>query len=370
MHNSLLDPKVIRMPDFAAGDWLNSSALSRDRLRGRVVLVDFWDYTCVNCLRTLPYLRAWHQRYADKGLTIIGVHAPEFAFARTRTHVAEAMVAHDIQYPVLLDNQYETWSRFANKAWPTKHLVDADGYIRLRRQGEGYYREVELAIQALLRQRDPDVTLPEPLPPLREEDAPGAVCYRPTPELYAGYQGGGLFGGGLGNASGYVPDKPIFYKLPPAAERESGRFYLDGVWRAWPEAVAYAGDAGGKLVVTYTAVTLNAVLAPSADPVALALNLPPHGRQEAQAPIIIVQQDGRMLSRWQAGDDVQFRDDGVSFVRVDQPRMYQLVKNIRFTPRELTLTFMATGLAAFAFTFTTCTAPGASPDDPNVMQMG
>ena len=366
MSSSLLDSRIVRMPRLAEGEWLNvERPLTRDTLRGSVVLVDFWDYTCVNCIRTLPYLREWHQRYAAHGLIILGIHAPEFKFAQFQTHLERAIQAHQIQYPILLDNQYENWSRFANKAWPTKYLVDADGYIRFQRQGEGYYQETERAIQMLLRRKNPQVMLPDLMPPLRDEDTPGAVCYRPMPEIYAGYQGGGLFGGGLGNASGYLPDQTIFYELPQLEARKQGHFYLDGVWRAWPESMAYAGQSGGRMVLPYTAVTVNAVLAPSADPVEMALNLRPSDGE----PIIEVRQDGRFLDATNAGEDVLFGENGRSFVRVDHPRMVQLIKNVAYESHELTLTFCAQGLAAFAFTFTTCVAPGASSDHTDMIQI-
>lgn len=354
------------MPQLAAGEWLNSPRpLTREALRGRVVLVDFWDYTCVNCLRTLPYLLEWQRRYSDLGLVIIGIHAPEFQFGRLRSHLESAVADLGVTYPVLLDNDYENWSRFANKAWPTKYLIDGQGYVRLRRQGEGYYREMELAIQRLLRELNPEAALPPLLPPLREEDTPGAVCFRPTPELYAGYQGGGLFGGALGNGAGYLPDTAVFYELPPQRERTEGHFYLEGVWRAWPEAVAYAGQSGGRIVLPYTAATVNAVLAPSADPVELALDL----RKGDVEPVIVVQQNGRYLAPYTAGADVSFRADGASVVRVTAPRMMQLVRNPDFESNELTLTFEATGLALYAFTFTTCVAPHAGPQDDGAFRV-
>jgi thiol-disulfide isomerase/thioredoxin len=327
------------------------------------VLIDFWDYACVNCIRTLPYLREWHKRYAGNGLTIIGVHTPEFKFAQLQQQVEAAVAEYEIPYPILLDNQYENWSRFATKAWPTKYLIDTDGYIRFQRQGEGYYQETELAIQMLLRQRDPNVSLPDLLPPLREEDTPGAVCYRPTPELYAGYQGGGLFGGALGNPEGYVPQNPMFYALP--GKRPVGQFYVEGVWRAWPEALAYAGQEGGRILVPYSAATVNAVLAPSADPVEIMLDL----RPSAADPIVVVQQDGRSLTSANAGADIEFAADGTSFVRVRRARMAQLVKNPAYESHELSLTFQAMGLAVYAFTFTSCVAPHATADYPDSFQV-
>jgi hypothetical protein len=256
----------------------------------------------------------------------------------------------------LLDNEQQNWSQFATKAWPTKFLIDPDGYIRFMRQGEGYYQETEQAIQTLLRLRQPNVPLPDVLPPLRAEDASGAVCYRPTPELYAGFQGGGLFGGALGNPEGYMPNSSVIYRLPPVKTWEEDQFYVDGIWRAWPEALAFAGEQGGEIVLPYSAVSVNAVLAPSADPVETALAIKP---TEAE-PVVEVVQDGRFLTQVQAGSDVMFGEIGRSFVRVDRPRMINLISNPDFGSHTLRLTFQARGLALYAFTFTGCVA---SPHD-------
>lgn len=359
MADDLLDPRVVRMPSLAAGEWLNGRSYTTNQLRGQVVLVDFWDYTCINCLRTLPYLKRWHQRYAHLGLVIIGIHTPEFGFAQFRHHLEAAIAEYEIPYAILLDNQQQNWSQFATRAWPTKFLIDSDGYIRFKRQGEGYYRETEQAIQTLLRQRQPNVDLPDLLPPLRAEDAPGAVCYRPTPELYAGFQGGGLFGGALGNPEGYMPNRSVIYRLPPAKEWQEGQFFVDGIWRAWPEALAFAGEQGGEIVLPYSAVSVNAVLAPTADPVETALDMKP---TEA-APVVEVVQDGRYLTQIEAGSDVIIGENGRSFVRIDRPRMINLVHNPDFGSHTLWLTFQARGLALYAFTFTGCLASGN--DTPN-----
>ena len=341
------------MPELGDGQWLNSDGpLSKEQLRGHVVLLDFWDYTCANCIRTLPYLREWHKRYARMGLTIIGVHAPEFKFAANEAEVARAIQEFDLPYPVLLDTDFETWTRFANRAWPTKYLIDANGYIRLKRQGEGYYAEIEQAIQTLLRQRDPDISLPPILPPLRAEDQAGAVCYRPTPELYAGYQGGGLFGGALGNPEGYVTDGIMMYKLPKAAERGEGQFFVEGFWRAWPESLAFAGRGKGRVFLLYDAVGVNAVLSPSGDNVELMLNIRP-SRQE---PLIEVRQDGDSLTETNAGRDILFDENGRTLLRISRPRLYEIVRNPAFEKHELELIFHARGLAIFSFTFNTCVA--------------
>lgn len=355
-----LDPPLVRMPELGDGQWLNTTRpLTKAALRGRVVLIDFWDYACVNCLRTLPYLRRWHARYAALGLTIIGVHAPEFRFARQGSIVATAVRDLAIRYPVLQDDDFVTWSRFANRAWPTKHLIDAAGYIRLKRQGEGYYQEIELAIQTLLREQQPELALPEPLPPLRAEDAPGAACYRGTPELYAGYRGGGLFGSALGNPEGFVTDGVMLYSLPEAEERAEGHFYVEGFWRAGPESLALAGETAGRVLVPYRAAGVNAVLSPAADPVELLLDL----RQSAQEPLVEVLLDGRPLTPDLAGADVFFDETGRSYLHVARPRLYAVVRSSRFAAHELELIFRARGLALYTLTFETCVAAEGADEE-------
>lgn len=358
MTKKLLDPPIIHMPEFSKGTWLNSpQPLNRSQLRGEILLIDFWDYTCINCLHTLPYLTKWHERYADKGLVIIGVHAPEFKFARESSQIEAAIREFDIRYPVLVDNDYQTWQQFAVRAWPTKFLVDGRGYIRFKRQGEGFYEETERAIQALLKQRDPAVSLPNILPPLRDEDSAGAVCYRPTPELHAGYQGGGLFGGALGNPEGYVVNSLMSYSMPKPEDRKEGQFYLSGFWQARPDCISFAGQEGGEIILPYRAAGVNAVLSPSSDPVELMLGL-----ATAQGePIVEVRQDGQPLSPEAGGKDVLFNETGLSYILIKRPRLYQIVRNIGFEWHELQLTFRTTGTALYSFTFETCIVPSDSP---------
>lgn len=351
--SDLLDPQYVRAPDFGPGEWLNSEhPLTLDALRGSVTLVDFWDYTCVNCIRTLPYVRAWHERYHSKGLTIVGVHAPEFTFARSRRQIEAAVAEFGLTYPVLLDNDYETWNRFANRAWPAKYLIDTDGYVRFVRRGEGHYQKTERAVQSLLAQRDPDVSLPPPLEPLRDEDQPGAVCYLPTPELHAGYEYGAL-----GNPEGYASDTPMIYEMPLRPQRRDGQFYAEGIWQAGAAHFAFAGQDSGRVVLPYHAAGVNAVLSPSGDPVEVMLDL-----KAGQDSVVEVRQDGAPLSADIAGGDVTLLPDGTSVVQVTRPRLYELVQNANFEEHELELTFRANGLALFAFTFTSCVAPETTPD--------
>ena len=343
-----LHKPIVRAPDFAPGAWINSAPLHMDALRGRVVLADIWDFTCINCIRTLPYLVEWHRRYAGCGLTIVGVHSPEFEFAKDKRQVEAAARRFGLGYPIVLDNDYQTWTAYANRYWPAHYLIDRNGYIRYSQFGEGGYRELELAIQALLRDADPSVELPEPMPLLRPEDQPGAVCYRATPELYTGSDRGSL-----GNAEGYQPGVVIFYVEPE--HRADGFFYVTGPWRAARDHLAAAGESSA-LILPYREATVNAVMSPSGDPIELMLGISDPSATPLSAVEVLVTQNGQPLSALEAGDDVFLDDRGRSVVRVDAPRMYNLVKNPGFEQSVLRLMPQRAGFAIYAFTFTSCVA--------------
>lgn len=347
---ALLASRCVRAPEFGPGDWLNAGApLSVPALAGRAALIDFWDYTRSGCLRALPYVLAWCSRYAGLGLTIIGVHTPEFAFARSRSQVEAALSDFDIPYPILLDNDRITWERYANRYWPARYLIDEAGYIRYYQHGESHYQETEQVIQMLLRERSPSIELPGLMEALRPEDVPGVVCCPATPELHAGY-----VRGALGNPEGYAAHHPMVYKSP--RHRVEGAFYADGIWRAGEECFAFAGQQGGRLALPYRAVGVNAVLSPSGDPLEVMLNLRPEAFVE-------VRQDGAPLTPDNAGKDVGFNGEGLSYVHVDRPRLYELVQNPGFEAHELELIFHSNGLALYSLTFSSCVLPGTPPGD-------
>jgi hypothetical protein len=165
-------------------DWLNVAFLRIDKLLGRhVVLVEFWDFARVNSLRTMPYLKGWDARYADAGLRVIGVHAPGYSFGLDRDVVAQATAALEVPYAVCLDPGFDVWQEYGNKGWPGRYLFDRRGLLRYVHYGEGDYLECELAIQELLREIEPDADLPEPLEPLRPEDAPGVLLEAQTADV-------------------------------------------------------------------------------------------------------------------------------------------------------------------------------------------
>jgi peptide-methionine (R)-S-oxide reductase len=141
-------------PEFASGDWINSAPLTLKSLRGRVVLVDFWTFGCYNCRNTLPFLKRWHERYSDKGLTLVGVHSPEFDHEKKIENLRREVAALGIRYPVVTDNDYETWKAYRVRAWPTVFLLDKSGRVRWTHVGEGAYDEAEQAIQKLLKEKE------------------------------------------------------------------------------------------------------------------------------------------------------------------------------------------------------------------------
>jgi len=328
----------VRAPEIGRV-WLNSAPLSFRQLRGRAVLVDFWDYTCVNCIRTLPYVQAWHERYRDIGLTVIGVHTPEFTFAQYEANVERGVREFGLTYPIVIDSNYEIWKAFATRCWPTKYLLDKDGYLRFGHFGEGAYRECEEVIQELLREIDPAVLLPEPLAPLRTEDRPGAACYPASPELYLGHRRGQI-----GNEEGYRADQIADYSF--SGEPKEGYFYVSGQWASTAEYLEASGEGEHRMVLKYLARGVNLVMAS------------PHGPTSE----VIVRVDGKPIPQANATADTSFRQiDGQeqSLILVREPRMYSVVDHHEFGEHHLELVCPA-GLAAFAFTFTSCVDPESS----------
>jgi cytochrome c biogenesis protein CcdA/thiol-disulfide isomerase/thioredoxin len=311
-------PRLGRAPDFTGNDsWINTPggrALSLKDLRGKVVLVDFWTYTCINCIRTFPALRAWHERYAGDGLVIVGVHTPEFAFERERENVETAVRDNDIRYPVAQDNGYETWSAWGNQYWPAKYLIDADGQVRYTHFGEGDYGETEEAIRALLEEagRAPGA----PRGPTRTTSADIGVA---TPETYLG----------SARAQGFTESPALGlhdYSAPEGALPPS-RFALDGAWEVGEERATAAGGSEIR-----------------ARPVARDVYLVMSSR-DAQPRRVEILLDGEPLPPRAAGADVR---DGAVTVR--EERLYRLVSLPGAGEFGLTLR-LAPGVSAYAFTF-------------------
>ena len=240
-----------RAPEFVGiSSWLNTPGgepLSLARLRGKVVLVDIWTYSCINCLRTLPHLKAWYARYRASGLEIVGVHSPEFAFERVPGNVREAVADLGIEYPVAIDNDFATWKAYENEYWPAKYLIDRGGHIRYFHFGEGEYRQTEEHIRALLEERS------SRLPPRTaslDDRTPRTLI---TPELYLGYRRASRYGGRAMPA----PDRVSAFSLP--ASLPESAFAYGGRWRVEGERIV-AASPGATLLLRFRASKVHLVL--------------------------------------------------------------------------------------------------------------
>jgi thiol-disulfide isomerase/thioredoxin len=287
--------------------WLNSEPLTAEGLRGRVVLVDIWTYSCVNWLRTLPYVRAWADRYADRGLVVVGVHCPEFGFEHDLDNVRHATRELGVDYPVVIDNDFAIWQSLANQYWPALYLVDRDGRIRFHHFGEGNYEDTERAIQQLLGIDEATVRV-------------NAV---------------GLFEAAdwstLGTGETYLGSGRGVGRVDSPAQLARNQWALSGAWAVEDEA-AVLGAAGGSITFRFHARDLNLVLAPPTTGVPVRFT---------------VRLDGRP-----PGDDHGLDIDEAGDGTIDEPRMYQLVRQARgAADRSFAITFAEPGVRAYVFTF-------------------
>ncbi len=226
-------------------------------LKGKVVLYDIWTYSCINCVRTLPYITEWNEKYSDEGLVIVGIHSPEFEFEKNEKNVRMAVDKHGILYPVVLDNDMEIWKAFDNRYWPRKYLADSEGYIRYDHIGEGKYEETEKMIQQLLQERANlvglNIAAAEPLVDFEEFQH---TSFR-TPELYFGYN----FSQGrnqLGSPEGFNPENEVSYSLPE--DLRQNYFYLEGTWKNLEGSMKLVSDSG-SIKLPFHAKEVNIVTA-------------------------------------------------------------------------------------------------------------
>lgn len=325
-------------PELEGGlTWLNSAPVRLADLRGKVVLLDFFEYSCVNCIRTFPYLKEWQQRYADQGLVVIGVHTPQYGFSMDPQNVLAGVKRFELQYPIVVDSDFTIAEAYQNRFWPRKFLIDQEGRIRFDHTGEGAYAETEQKIQELLREVKPDSQFPEPMAPLHDFDKPGVVCYPITPELYLG-----KIRGQLGNEANAVSNSPSMFVLP--AETEEGKVYAVGEWAIQSEYLRHTRDMEKLedfLLLRYRAVEVNVVMKP----------------EENFWLRVFVKQDGDWLRSEIAGADIKYDEDNRSFVEVKSARMYNLIAKQPYGAHELRLFLYSRGLSVYSFSFGTCEIP-------------
>jgi thiol-disulfide isomerase/thioredoxin len=309
-----------------ANEWLNSPPLTPSALRGKVVLIDFWTYTCINWLRTLPYVRAWAEKYKDQGLVVIGVHAPEFTFEKNLDNVRWAVKDMRIDYPVAVDNEHVIWRAFKNQYWPALYFVDSQGRVRHHHFGEGAYEQSEMIIQALLREAGVGGVARDPV----SVDARGLEAAADwgslrSPENYVGSARTQNFA----SPGGAVLDKPRVY-VPPARLRLN-EWALSGDWTVRKD-TAVLNKAGGSMAYRFHARDLHLVMGPAAPGTSVRFRVLIDGRPPGAAH----------------GIDVDEQGNGT----VTEQRLYQLIRQPKpITDRQFEIEFFGTGVEAFAFTF-------------------
>ncbi|RWX07439.1 cytochrome c biogenesis protein DipZ [Rhizobium hidalgonense] len=312
-------------PLDGAVEWLNSKPLTTEQLRGKVVLVDFWTYSCINCIRTIPYVKAWAEKYADQGLVVIGVHAPEFAFEKKVDNVRNAVGDFQIGYPVAIDNDYKIWRAFENSYWPAAYLIDAEGQIRYHHFGEGNYGRTEKAIQDLLREAGSQTTASAPVVPDAKgiEAGPDLSNIR-SGETYLGYEQAANFA----SPEGLQADTPHTYSITEPGLNGWG---LAGTWTVGKDQ-AMLDQAGGSITYRFSARDLHLVLGPGADGKSIRFQVKIDGK--APGP--------------DHGSDIDADGNGT----VTATRLYQLVRQSgTVTARNFEIRFLDSGVQAYAFTF-------------------
>ncbi len=319
--------------------WINTEPLTMEDLRGKVVLIDFWTYTCVNCIRTFPFLRDWHQKYADDGLVIVGVHAPEFEFEKVKENVEEAAVEHDLGWPIAQDNDFKTWRAYTNRAWPSKYLVDKDGLVRYAHVGEGAYGETEAKIRELLWETGACTSHIQAGTVKRPNYDPNAGSGGQTRELYAGrYRN-------IGNSLPYIAN-PEYYEIPPNTPinytdpggHMNHRLYLHGLWNNGAESVTHARTTENLedyIAINFLGTTVNTVV----------------DFDGGEPYKVYVTLAGEPITQEFSGTDIQWEDDGKAYFTVDEPRMYRVVELPSYGGTELRLSSNSDRFSLFTFTF-------------------
>ncbi len=285
-------------PNFQGiAGWINSPPLNLSDLRGKVVLVDFWTYSCINCIRTIPYLNAWYGKYGDNGLIIVGVHTPEFQFEKNYANVLTAVKSFGIKYPVALDSNDATWNAYNNRFWPADYLIDKNGDIRDTHIGEGGYNMTEMLIQGLLQNAGYKINLGITASSVNGTSVNFSQVG--TPEIYLGYSTSRF---PIGNTQGFSPDQVVNYTI--TGPLRNNTIYLSGKWYNAPDSMISVGN-NSKLFLIYKAKNVNIVA-------------------QGNSSMIIIGLDGNNLSRTYLGSDLALHS-GVAFANISSARLYNII---------------------------------------------
>jgi len=328
--------------------YINVENFLLDDLKGKVILIDFWTYTCINCIRTFPYLKDWHAKYADDGLVIVGVHTPEFEFEKILSNVAIATREFGLEYPIVLDNERATWGAYQNQYWPAKYLIDRDGYVRYTHFGEGGYEETESVIRDLLQENDNVIsesgnTFMEPRP-YAEIPQDQTEVESQTRELYSGTirNYNAIY---IGRVSPYVAHEQFYTQrdvdvvyTDPSVHRNHF-IYLNGVWLNKPESLKHSRkteEYQDYVAILFYGTSANVVL---------------KGFGESDSYTVMVYLDDMPLKREFAGEDIKWDPTGNSYIEVVDSRLYRLVKSPSYGGFELKISSNSEQFELFAFTF-------------------
>ena len=328
--HGLFTARIPNQPELAsleqATEWLNSPPLAAQALRGKVVLVDFWTYTCINWLRTLPYVRAWSKKYRDQGLVVIGVHSPEYGFEKDVNNVRWAVKKMGVDYPVAVDSDHVIWRAFKNQYWPALYFIDANGYFRYHYFGEGSYDQSEMIIQELLSEAGAKDVSHE-LVSVHGEGFEAPADWRDLKSLenYLGFD----LTEGFASPGGATLDEPRAYELP--SRLGLNQWALSGRWTVTDGAVALK-EPIGIIAYRFHARDLHLVMGPSAPGTLVRFRVRIDGQPPGAAH----------------GGDIDEQGNGV----VTEQRLYQLIRQPKpISDRQFEIEFLGPGVEAFAFTF-------------------
>ena len=330
--------QFVKAPEFAQISGYintpnNNSPLTLSSLRGKVVLVYVWTYTCINSIRPMQYIDDWNEKYSDKGLVTVGVHSPEFQFEKNYSNVKDAVQRFGITYPVILDSDHGTWNAYGNQYWPRYYLIDTQGYIRYDHIGEGSYDQIEKSIQSLVAERAALMGAKEisfdanPTAPIK----PGSLYYvdlrqNTTPEIYIGYN---TTRAPLGNPEGFKPDQTVSYSIPSNTNFKPDVVYLQGNWKNNPDNMELQSDAG-RVVLTYYAKSVNIVAG-------------------GKGGGVVSNDGGGALAASSKALGVDLSQDG-SF-RIDGQRLYNLSMHNDYNAHSIIIDVTGKGFQLYTFTF-------------------
>ncbi len=313
----------------------NNQPLKLSDLKGKVVLLDFWTYTCINCIRTIPYLNDWYNKYSDNGLVVVGVHSPEFDFEKKIENVKDAVNKFGIKYPVVLDSDHKTWDAYQNKYWPRDYIIDSEGYIRDDHIGEGGYNETEKVIQALLAEKAALDNKTKIVFNMNKGTLSGLgintleytdFTKRTTPEIYLGYS---FARAPIGNPEGFKPEQEVNYSIDQNNTHfDPNIVYLEGTWKNNKDNMELTSN-DGKIILTYFAKAINIVASGNGQ------------------TVTVLENGTKTIALPNSGKDVSYNGS----VIVDKQRLYNLGLYEDYKPRSIVLDVKGKGFQIYTFTF-------------------